>query len=432
MELFGDVDPYQTRCFYWDEAFDMLDEENKGNFLAMPEDDNEEGLSVDPEIPLTEEDLYRITENRWVDEECERRPIDGMEHCPENYVATPTKNLLTKFYNTQAKWGVSQHYNYDPYDLFALKSKLVRHVEIINPLLSPHLEVLPLEGKMVVSVELYDGSTFHPTDEEMYSKLRPIVDREIEEYPDHCLLIHDWNSILYKGICLHSHWLKTVLKLMYGSGDVSCSRLAMHLTKEVAECSSLVTGEAENGGPIYKYVDGAVLVNLRPRKITYDTEKIFTEEDMKGLVEEATVGIVKIGTKSYLDRYNNLYLRLLDFLVDIFVRGALVLHEEIDKDFIEDWDLEPLIKTQTERHLYVADYRNCFLFSCGTTFLTRQMQGFYEIKYEMEDRNREKLSELLAEEGLPYEIHGKFVHIAVGNYEDLQIADHIVRLKCYM
>lgn len=321
-----------------------------------------------------------------------------------------TKNVLTPYGYTKAKYNKGQSYNYDEYDLFALKTKILPHIQKMNSTWYPVFEPMDGGDKMVYnSVELYSGSTFVPTTDELYPALRKIVDDAIELFPGYCLLLHDFYPIMYKDVCLPATWISSILLVMYGGTSPECDE----------GCRDLIHGN-------YKYKDGAVYVKLYHGEDTeFLTDYVELPDEEKLEDESATGSTILKFQNGYSDRYYKLYFRLLDYLHDLYLRGSVVLRSPDNDDFIRNWQLRPFVKTAENINIYIADYRDTLLIPHPTEFLIRRLQGYSIVKYPLVGEYMYRAEEILKQEGYDYNV-SEVIRVHTTNIDQVRRLRHIM------
>ena len=184
---------------------------------------------------------------------------------------------------------------------------------------------------MVVTVQLYEGTTFIPTTGQLYSDIQTIINEAVDFEPEYCLLIHGAYSITYKGKTFSRSWLSTVLLLL----------------------------------PI-------------PNTLTYTSDPD-TLQSYESFLQDGEIYVKLDPIDNYSEAHSQLYLATLDTLLDLYNRGSILLDPTLDRDFIRSWDLlaNPLYRIEVagrvdtdRRRLYHPRWRNTWITINPNNFLT--------------------------------------------------------------
>lgn len=308
----------------------------------------------------------------------------------QNVTYQETNDILLPYYYNKIGMDEPQTYNYTEYDLYSLKTRILPELLKIDSTYSVRFNVKEYEGKMHNCVEIYSGATFIPLYGDLYNRVRSIVaDAMNEDLLDYCLLIHGEFPIEYLGVCMPSAWLSSILRILF-MPESRCKRVvSLPIMKE--SCKTVTMGP-------YYLEDSKVYVDLSEAANIYS---IYGFEDGE-LVGDLTY-------KSYGNLYQMLYKRLLNYLVDLYKLGSIVLNTT--SNLIRDFELQPVVTNEEmQLGIYVADYRTHHLRD-ATRFLYRMLVGD---KYVTVDP---LVLEKLREVG--FETTDQVVYIE--NYRDLEI-----------
>lgn len=298
-----------------------------------------------------------------------------------------TNEIILPYYYNKVEMYESQTYNYTEYDLFALKTRLLPEIQKIDSSYTVRFDVREYDNKMYNVVEIYSGSEFVPLLGELYEQIRDIVadalDKDITSYS---LLIHGEFPIEYKDVCLPSAWLSSILRILF-MPETKCKKV-LGIPTMRDSCRTVTMGS-------YYIIDSKVYVDLTDFTELYS---IYGLEDL----DRATY-------KSFSNLYHQLYKRLLNYLIDIYKLGSIVLNT--DNEIIRDFELQPLVmNVKMGLGIYMANYRTHHLRD-PTRFLYKVLLGDRYIMAET------TVLEKLKEVG--FDVKENIVFIR--DYRDLQI-----------
>jgi hypothetical protein len=125
------------------------------------------------------------------------------------YVAD-TKDIILPFEYTSTP-DVVLNSNFDPVDTLRFETNFKPYLNIFNP--SWRMILVPKEfnGKSHLCLEIYEGKTFIPLNDEMVNQIMPFVMKSINELPNYTLIISSKKSLTYFDTVIPAYWLKSIL-----------------------------------------------------------------------------------------------------------------------------------------------------------------------------------------------------------------------------
>lgn len=126
-------------------------------------------------------------------------------------VLTPFERSIVDLPSLQCQ--EENDFNYRPYDLFALKTKILLPIgEILKIPVTIGFETIRLNDRMVMTITAYQGSDFIPFNEEQNRKISKLVDRTIIQRPRHCALIFlDAPTVDLRGRPVPNDFLRNII-----------------------------------------------------------------------------------------------------------------------------------------------------------------------------------------------------------------------------
>lgn len=127
-------------------------------------------------------------------------------------VKTPFERSIVDLPSLQCQ--EENDFNYRTYDLFALKTKIVKPIgEILKKPVSIGFESVRSNDRMVITITAYHGPIFIPFNKEQSIKISRLVDRSISQRPRHCALVFlDIPSVDLKGRTVPVDFLRNIIQ----------------------------------------------------------------------------------------------------------------------------------------------------------------------------------------------------------------------------
>lgn len=227
--------------------------------------------------------------------------------------------------------------NHTPYELYCFSSHVRDKLRRIDPILSFVLQQKKSGKLMKYFIELRSGGIFRP----ITSELAPVIERIVtkaRERITHFLVFNPLRDIYYKGICLPINWMRGIIPYI-------------RLPDKV--------------GPTY---------------VTYE-------------YEGSRVYAKTAPDSNYSDVYNLLNRMIVDELLDIYLRGGIVLSSATDSDFISTWEL-----MKYRESIYVPRWKNYIAAPRPSEFLKERYIGneWMRIDVDSDDDSRHAVAVALA------------------------------------
>lgn len=209
--------------------------------------------------------------------------------------------------------------NYTPYDLFCFNTKFIQKLQTFEDGLDYSqflhcLEMKPYKGKQVMCVTLRRGSQVVPITLKMKKTMDVWAKECMTEMKGKCLLFSSNSDFWMGDVCIPTYWTNSVTK----------------------------------------YIDV-------PREFNYSGKYLI---DSEYEIEEEKIYIKLNPNTNYKKLYNELRLRILNELKDMYLNGSIATQ---NKKFIKDWKMSCVSGDlyQAEwTHMLVQKHKTLFLMNC--------------------------------------------------------------------